>query len=56
MRKSFNGLVSLTRNVQMEDPQSVKLFVFYGKSGNVLKVLGRGKPYNFCEEIRSWKV
>ena len=39
MRKSFNGLVAITRNILKEDPLSDKLFVFYGKSGNVLKVL-----------------
>lgn len=39
MRKSFNGLIALTRNVLHEDPLSDKLFVFYGKSGKVIKVL-----------------
>jgi len=39
MRKSFTGLISLTRNVLKEEPQGEKLFVFYGKSKKILKVL-----------------
>lgn len=39
MRKSFRGLIGLTRNVLNEDPQSGMLFVFIGKSRRILKIL-----------------
>ncbi len=39
MRKSFNGLVALTRNVMGKDPLSGHLFVFVNRRGNYLKAL-----------------
>jgi len=39
MRKSFNGLVALTKNVMGQDPLSGHLFVFVNRRGNYLKAL-----------------
>ena len=39
MRKSFNGLVALARNVMGKDPLSGHLFVFVNRRGNYLKAL-----------------
>ena len=37
MRKSFDGLLGLVRNVLAEDPLSDTLFVFFNRRGNYLK-------------------
>ena len=37
MRKSFNGLISLTKRELKEDPLSGTLFVFINRRGNYLK-------------------
>ena len=39
MRKSFNGLIALTRDVVREDPLSGDVFVFTNRAGNILKCL-----------------
>ncbi len=39
MRKSFSGLVALTKNVMGHDPLSGHLFVFVNRRGNYLKAL-----------------
>jgi len=39
MRKSFDGLIALTRNVLNEDPLSGSLFVFHNRRGNMVKIL-----------------
>ncbi len=39
MRKSFNGLVALTKNTMKLDPLSGHLFVFVNRRGNYLKAL-----------------
>jgi len=39
MRKSFHGLVALTKNVMGQDPLSGHLFVFVNRRGNYLKAL-----------------
>lgn len=39
MRKSFNGLIALTKQVLREDPLSGALFVFINRRGNYLKAL-----------------
>ena len=39
MRKSFNGLIALAKNVMGKDPLSGHLFVFVNRRGNYLKVL-----------------
>ncbi len=39
MRKSYNGLFSLTQNVLKEDPLSGSLFVFTNKRKNLIKCL-----------------
>jgi len=39
MRRSFDGLALLTKQVLCEDPQSGALFVFVGKQRNRAKVL-----------------
>ena len=39
MRKSFNGLVALTKNAMQLDPLSGHLFVFVNRRGNYLKAL-----------------
>lgn len=39
MRKSFNGLIELTKNKLEENPQSKKIFVFRGKSKRIVKLL-----------------
>ena len=39
MRKSFNGLIALTKNVMLRDPLSGHLFVFVNRRGNYLKAL-----------------
>ena len=37
MRKSFDGLIALVKNVLQEDPLSPSLFVFMNRRGNYLK-------------------
>lgn len=39
MRKSFNGLIALTKNAMGRDPLSGHLFVFVNRRGNYLKSL-----------------
>lgn len=39
MRKSFNGLIALTKRKLKEDPLSGTLFVFVNRRGNYLKSL-----------------
>jgi transposase len=39
MRKSFNGLIALTKNVMGKDPMTGHLFVFVNRRGNYLKSL-----------------
>ena len=39
MRKSFDGLISVTRNLVRENPLSGSVFVFRNKRGNYLKLL-----------------
>ena len=39
MRKSFKGLIALTKNVMLRDPLSGHLFVFVNRRGNYLKAL-----------------
>ena len=39
MRKSFNGLIALTRDVLKEDPLSGDMYVFTNRGGNLLKCL-----------------
>lgn len=39
MRRSFNGLISLTKNAMGRDPLSGHLFVFVNRRGNYLKAL-----------------
>ena len=39
MRKSFNGLTALAKNVMGKDPLSGHLFVFVNRRGNYLKSL-----------------
>lgn len=39
MRKSFDGLSALTKNVLGEDPLSGSLFVFINRRGSQIKVL-----------------
>lgn len=39
MRKSFDGLIALTRGVLQEDPLSGSLFVFLNRRRNYLKLL-----------------
>ena len=39
MRKSFNGLIGLTKNAMQKDPLSGHLFVFVNRRGNYLKAL-----------------
>jgi len=39
MRKSFNGLISLTTQVLGEDPLSQKLFLFGNRRKNIVKIL-----------------
>ena len=39
MRKSFNGLIALAKNVMGKNPLSGHLFVFVNRRGNYLKVL-----------------
>lgn len=39
MRKSYTGLLSLTKHVLNEDPLSETLFVFRNRRGNSLKIL-----------------
>ena len=39
MRKSFDGLVGVVRNVFDEDPLSETLFVFFNRRANYMKIL-----------------
>ena len=39
MRKSYNGLIALAKNVMGKDPLSGHLFVFVNRRGNYLKAL-----------------
>jgi len=39
MRKSFNGLIALSKNAMGKDPLSGHLFVFVNRRGNYLKAL-----------------
>ena len=39
MRKSFNGLIALTKGVLCEDPLSGSLFVFFNRRRNYLKLI-----------------
>ena len=39
MRKSFDGLIALTKEVLHEDPLSGSLFVFFNRRRNYLKLL-----------------
>ena len=39
MRKSFNGLIHLTREALKEDPLSGNVYVFTNRSGNLMKCL-----------------
>jgi transposase len=39
MRKSFDGLIALTKGVLYEDPLSGSLFVFFNRRRNYLKLL-----------------
>ena len=39
MRKSFDGLIALTKGVLGEDPLSGSLFVFFNRRGNYLKLV-----------------
>jgi transposase len=39
MRKSFDGLVAITKGVLGEDPLSGSLFVFFNRRGNYLKLI-----------------
>lgn len=39
MRKSFDGLIALTRGVLAEDPLSGSLFVFFNRRRNYLKLV-----------------
>ena len=39
MRKSFDGLVALVQNVLLEDPLSGRLFVFFNRRGNYMKLV-----------------
>jgi transposase len=39
MRKSFDGLISLTQRELQEDPLSGWLFVFFNRRGNLIKAL-----------------
>jgi transposase len=39
MRKSFDGLIGLVRNVLGEDPLSDSLFIFINRRGNYLKLV-----------------
>lgn len=39
MRKSFNGLVAITRNALKEDPLSGELFVFINRRKTLMKIL-----------------
>lgn len=39
MRKSFDGLFALARNVLQQDPTSGRLFVFINRRGTQMKVL-----------------
>lgn len=39
MRKSFDGLISVTRDLVRENPRSGAVFVYRNKRGNLLKLL-----------------
>lgn len=39
MRKSFNGLIALTRDVLREDPLSGDVYVFSNRARNIVKCL-----------------
>lgn len=53
MRKSFQGLRALTKNVLQEDPLSGHWFVFINKRGNYLKMLywDRGGFCLWCKKL-----
>lgn len=53
MRKSFQGLRALTKNVLNEDPLSGHWFVFINKRGNYLKLLywDRGGFCLWCKRL-----
>ena len=53
MRKSFQGLRALTKNVLHEDPLSGHWFVFINKRGNYLKLLywDRGGFCLWCKRL-----
>lgn len=39
MRKAFDGLIALTRQLLDEDPLSGHLFVFFNRRGNIIKAI-----------------
>jgi transposase len=39
MRKSFDGLIALSKNAMGKDPLSGHLFVFVNRRGNIMKAL-----------------
>lgn len=39
MRKSFDGLVALTRNILKENVFSGDLYIFHNRRGNIVKIL-----------------
>ena len=64
MRKSFNGLIGLAKNVMCKNPLSGHLFVFVNRRGNYLKALYWDRSgfciwSKFLEEgnfISNWKL
>ena len=48
LRKSFDGLSSLVREVVREDPMTGHLFVFFGRRGDSVKVLWWGPGPGCC--------
>ena len=64
MRKSFNGLIALSKNAMGKDPLSGHLFVFVNRRGNYLKALYWDRS-GFCiwskrleqgNFISNWKI
>jgi len=53
MRKSFDGLIALTRNKIKQDPLSGQLFVFVNRSRNYCKALyySRGGYCLWCKRL-----